>query len=485
MIDKDPLGQEPIPENDNNAPEHIPAEGADKDVAPLTDSPIEESEVKTEDIKEPADAVEVAETAEVGESISSSADETEEKPQDTPPPQAPEKTHGKAKAEAAPKKRGSTLIPLAAALSSVAIILLFTFLLFIMVGVALVGDNGSSSVIQIGGNNGQVNYTDDTEMIADFMDSVVVISVERVNSTGVGTGIVLTSDGYIVTNYHVVSETTAIYVKLYNNSDYVKATLIGYSEHDDVAVIKIDKDGLRAATFVADSNSCLLGERVYAIGSPEGTDYSWTVTQGIISSVNRDLKLYDNEGVLEKKMRVIQTDAAVNPGNSGGPIINSRGEVVGIVTLKLTDSAGMGFALPSDGVIPLVREIMANGNADNVESTIASGRPLMGILCVSVQKGVWYKNTEEGIEMVDESYAASHPSSTFYADEDGVYVKSTSQGMDAHGKLQSGDIITEINGTRVYTQYQLMAVINELHGGDSVALTVYRNGSYINVSKIQ
>ena len=197
---------------------------------------------------------------------------------------------------------------------------------------------------------------------------------------------------------------------------------------------------------------------------------------------NLIIKLYDNDGVLEKKMRVIQTDAAVNPGNSGGPIINSRGEVVGIVTLKLTDSAGMGFALPSDGVLLLVEEIIRSGNADNVNSTIASGRPLMGILCVSVQKGVWYKNTNEGIEQVDESYAMANPSSTFYADEDGVYVKSTSQGMDAHGKLRSGDIITEINGTRIYNQYQLMSVINELRGGDTVELTVYRNGNYINVS---
>ena len=225
----------------------------------------------------------------------------------------------------------------------------------------------------------------------------------------------------------------------------------------------------------------MLGERVYAIGSPEGTDYSWTVTQGIISSVNRDLKLYDNDGVLEKKMRVIQTDAAVNPGNSGGPIINSRGEVVGIVTLKLTDSAGMGFALPSDGVLLLVEEIIKSGNADNVTSTIASGRPLMGILCVSVQKGVWYKNTNEGIEQVTESYANANPSTTFYADEDGVYVKSTSQGMDAHGKLQSGDIITAVNGMRMYTIYDVINQINRYRTGETVTVTFYRqgaNGSY-------
>lgn len=392
-----------------------------------------------------------------------------------------EQSIGSSGAVKAKKDKGSLLMPLATVLSGISILGLFILMIAIMLGVILVGGDRDSTQVQISGSNSQITYTDDTEMIADFIDSVVIVSVERTTGTGVGSGIIYSQNGYIVTNYHVVSDTVAIYVKLHGDSDYIKAELVGYSEHDDVAVLKIDKTGLRPATFVGDCSTCLLGERVYAIGSPEGTDYSWTVTQGIISSVNRILKFYDNDGVLEKKMRVIQTDAAVNPGNSGGPLINSRGEVVGIITMKLDESAGMGFALPSDGVLTLVNAIIETGSADHIESTIASGRPLMGITCVSVQKNKWYKNTIDGIEEISKAYAVTNPDNTFYAAEDGVYVKGTSVGMDAHGKLKEGDIITEINGTRVYTQYQLMSVINDLVGGDSVSITYYRDGEFYTV----
>lgn len=369
----------------------------------------------------------------------------------------------------------------AAILSAISVVLLLAVLFGVMFGILPTSQANDPSYIQISGGNTQSSFTDDSEMIADFINSVVVVSVERSTGNGTGTGIIVTQNGYIVTNYHVVEAATSIYVKLYGSAQYVKATLINYRAHDDIAVLKIDKTGLRPATFVADSNTCKVGQRVYAIGAPEGTDYSWSVTQGIISSVNRDLKIYDNSGTLEKKMRMIQTDASVNPGNSGGPIINAAGEVVGIVTMKLQDSAGMGFALPSDGVLPIIQAIIDKGSSEGVESTIVSGRPLIGITCVSVQKDTWYRNTEEGIEVVTEGYALSHPKSTFYAEEDGVYVKFTSEGMDAHGKLLAGDIITKIDGTRVYTQYQLMAVLNEHRGGDTVTITYYRNGKYNDV----
>ena len=149
--------------------------------------------------------------------------------------------------------------------------------------------------------------------------------------------------------------------------------------------------------------------------------------------------------------------------------------------MKLSDSAGMGFALPSDGVLPIVTAIINNGNADNVTSTISSGRPLIGITCVSVQKNTWYKHTDKGIEVVEKSYADQYPKTTFYAEEDGVYVKFTSDGPDASKKLKSGDIITKVNGTRVYTQPQMMGVLNNFHGGDTVTITYYRNGKYHDV----
>ena len=407
---------------------------------------------------------------------------TEEKKETAPPPVVVEPVTVNAAPEAvnpAAKAKGSPFSA-AAILSATSVILMLAVLLAAMFGILPTAEREPTQ-IQVSNGASQQEFADDSEMIAEVLNSVVIVSVERTNGTGTGTGIIVTQNGYIVTNYHVVEAATSIYVKLYGTSQYVKATLINYRAHDDIAVLKIDKTGLRPATFVSDSTTCRVGQRVYAIGAPEGTDYSWTVTQGIISSVNRDLKIYDSEGTLEKKMRMIQTDASVNPGNSGGPIINAAGEVVGIVTMKLQDSAGMGCALPSDGVLPIITAIIEKGNSEGVESTISSGRPLIGITCVSVQKGTWYKHTDTGIEIVTEDYALSHPKSTFYAEEDGVYVKFTSAGMDAHGKLLAGDIITKIDGTRVYTQYQLMAVLNEHRGGDTVTLTYYRGGKYHDV----
>ena len=322
--------------------------------------------------------------------------------------------------------------------------------------------------------------SDDSQIIADAMESVVVISIETETGTGSGSGIILSANGYIVTNYHVVEEAKAIYVQLYGSSSNVKAELVGYSEHDDIAVIKVNKAGLRPATFVSDCSTCKTGQRVYSIGAPKGTDYAYTVTSGIISAVNREVKIYDGT-TLKKKMRMIQTDAAVNPGNSGGPLINAAGQVVGIVTLKLDGVDGIGFALPSDGVLPIVNEIIENGNADGIESTIASGRPLMGVTCVSVQKDVWYVNTDSGIAVVPQEYADANPDAVFKSDEEGVYVKSVSKGMDAYGKLYVGDVITQIDNVRVYTSEQLISMLNNLHGGDTVTLTVYRDGEYITV----
>ena len=512
MTEKETMGEELMPDGNNeNATDSLSPEG---DAKNITESPNENGNAPSENVQnEISNSLECKETASSAEDgadpVATSNDTTQQGNDavdngncseqttvsfaNTSAPVTPKQpytpphiTHqipyqNNRSATTAKKESSSALMPLAATLSGVSILCLFCLMIAIMLGVIFMGGDRVSTQVQISGSNSQITYTDDTEMIKDFIDSVVIVSVERTTGTGVGSGIIYSQNGYIVTNYHVVSDTVSIYVKLHGDSDYIKAELVGYSEHDDVAVLKIDKTGLRPATFVGDCSTCLLGERVYAIGSPEGTDYSWTVTQGIISSINRILKFYDNEGVLEKKMRVIQTDAAVNPGNSGGPLINSRGEVVGIITMKLDDSAGMGFALPSDGVIALVNGIIETGSADHIDSTIASGRPLMGITCVSVQKDTWYKNTLEGIEEVTKAYALANPNDTFYAAEDGVYVKGTSVGMDAYGKLEEGDIITEINGTRVYTQYQMMAVLNDLGGGDSVTLTYYRNSEYYTV----
>ena len=382
---------------------------------------------------------------------------------------------------AAPKKTGSNGFLLGGILlSAISIVVMIAVSCCVLI--AFLGRDGNTVLIPVVGIPYHNAEADDSEIIADVMKSVVLVNVERVDGTGTGSGIILSSDGYVVTNYHVVKDATTIYVKLYESSDFVKAKLIGFSEHDDVAVIKIDKNGLRPATLVSDCSKCRPGERVYAIGAPEGADYSWTVTGGIVSAVNREIKIYDNSGTLKKKLRTIQTDAPVNPGNSGGPLVNAAGQVIGIITLKLDNTAGMGFALPSDGVLELVKAIIDNGNTDGVESTIASGRPLMGVTCVSVIKGNWYVNTDTGIMMVTEEYAMANPGAAFYVEEDGVCVKFASEGSDSYGKLIEGDIITKINNTRVYTTEQLISVLNDLHGGDRVKITFFRDGKYLDVN---
>ena len=363
-------------------------------------------------------------------------------------------------------------------LSAISIIIMIAVSTSIIIG--LVGGLGKVAFIPVAGIPYYSDTTDDSEVIAKAMESVVVISVDAETSGGTGSGIILSANGYIVTNYHVVEGATAIYVQLYGSSNNVKAELIGYSKHDDIAVIKINKTGLRPATFVSDCSACKPGQKVYAIGSPKGTDYSYSVTTGIISAVNRNVKIYDGS-TLKKKMRMIQTDAAVNPGNSGGALINAFGQVIGIVTLKLDGVDGMGFALPSDGVLPLVNAIIENGNTDGIKSTIVSGRPLIGITCVSVQKDTWYVSTDSGVMMVSEEYAEANPETAFRANEEGIYIQTISEGMDAHGKLSKGDIITKIGNIRVYTAEQLISVLNNHYGGDTITLTVYRDGEYITV----
>lgn len=392
------------------------------------------------------------------------------------------------------KRSGMALSIIAIALSSVSIVLLISLILSLSRGIIPVSDgsNDDSPGIQISDGNDssdKVQVPDSeaenhSNMLEEFMDSVVIIDVVLPNGTSMGTGIVTTTDGYIVTNYHVVDDAEEISVRFYGETKPVSAKLIGYKEIDDIAVIKVDRKDLKAAVY-AKSSECRVGERVYAVGTPEGDEFGWSVTQGIISSADREIKIYDDEGILEKKMKVIQTDASVNPGNSGGPLINSKGQVVGIITLKLSESAGMGFAIPSEGALEIINAIITTGSADNVTSSVTSGRPLIGITGVGVEGGLWYENYTEGansgVRVVDENYAKTHPNTTFYAAVSGVHVSATTKGLDAANKLKANDIITEVNGIKVTNIYQVMDIINRLNGGDVVSVTYYRDGSYATV----
>ena len=242
-------------------------------------------------------------------------------------------------------------------------------------------------------------------------------------------------------------------------------------------MLKVSANNLPAITL-AKSENCYVGEIVYAIGCPDGYDFAWTVTMGIISHTNRNVKLYDDNGNLEKTMNLIQTDVSVNPGNSGGPIINTRGEVVGIVTLKITNTEGMGFAIPIDGALEIVEALITKGNADDVESSISAPRPMIGITCVGVSANKYYKRTATGIEEVEKVYADKNSASCFYAAVGGIYVLSIDERYNAVGVLEAGDIIVSMNGSALYNNNQLSFYLNDYKPGDKIELEVYRNGEY-------
>lgn len=203
------------------------------------------------------------------------------------------------------------------------------------------------------------------ELYHRCISSVVSISVHDGKNHGVGSGFVLREDGYIATAYHVVAEMPKIEVIMADESRY-EASLVGGDALTDLALLKIEATGLAPVTF-GSSSEILAGERVVAIGTPASLDYAGSVSSGEVSYTLRTVKIYGEDRTLEKKMKLIQTNAPVNPGNSGCPLFDGYGRVVGMITMKLGSSfSGMGFAIPSDGAIGIL-EAMRTGQALNDE----------------------------------------------------------------------------------------------------------------------
>ncbi len=332
--------------------------------------------------------------------------------------------------------------------------------------------------------NGQIIPTTDyadAVNIEKAKHSVVLIEVITPNGGGSGTGIILSEDGYIATNHHVIENGTSIRVKFYDGT-YATATLRGSSEVDDLAVIKVDRSNLAVATF-AKSADCFVGQTVYAIGNPSGAEMAWTTTKGCISYLDRELKIYHDDGTLEKKLKMIQTDAMVNPGNSGGPLVNANGEVVGIVSMKLADGyEGIGFAIPSDGAAEILNAIIKDGNADNVNSNVSYDRPIIGITGVYLEAGKHYVFEEKRVVEVSDSYAEENPDEVVSPAVSGMYVRTLTEGTDAAIKLAEGDIITAINGVEVTNKNMFMNEVNKHYAGDDVTITYYRNGLYSEIT---
>lgn len=283
------------------------------------------------------------------------------------------------------------------------------------------------------------------QIYADTIDSVVSIVCQSRSGSSSGTGVVLTADGYVVTNYHVVSGAKTVRVLLWDDREF-DAQIVGTDEVTDLAVLYIEADGLSPAVF-GDSSVLRVGDSVVAIGDPLGTALRGTMTNGIVSAINRDITTGG------RTMTLIQTNAALNEGNSGGPLLNCYGQVIGINTMKIGDYSassgveGLGFAIPSATVKEIVDQLVAQG--------FVSGRPSLGI---------------EG-ENISAFYQL------YYMLPSGVLVTDVTPGSDAADRgVQEGDILLALDGTRIYSTSDLKQALYRYHAGDSVSVVIYRSG---------
>lgn len=295
------------------------------------------------------------------------------------------------------------------------------------------------------------------EVYASTVNSVVSINCSAVStnifgqqteSASSGSGFIYTADGYIVTNQHVIANASSINVTLYNGDTY-PATLVGSDSDYDVAVLKIDAKDLPAVTL-GNSTDVNVGDNVMAIGNPLG-ELTFSMSSGIVSCVNRAINV---EGT---PFNMIQVDASINPGNSGGPLMNLYGEVVGIVSAKYSSYAdttveGLGFAIPINDVQSIISDIMENGSVtDKAYMAITAGT-------MTQQMAAQYKiNATEGVFV--------------YSVEDG--------GAGDKAGLKLGDVITKLNDTQITSMEDLSAAKKGFKAGDTVTLTVLRDGQEI------
>ena len=271
-------------------------------------------------------------------------------------------------------------------------------------------------------------------------------SIFSEQEAGSGSGIIISSDGYIVTNSHVIEGASAIYVVLNNGENY-SARVVGMDTKTDIAVIKIDAKNLAKAEL-GKSSDLKVGELAVAIGNPLGLEFQGSVTAGVISALDRSMEV---DG---RKYTLVQTDAAINPGNSGGPLVNKYGYVIGINTVKISSSAteGMGFAIPIDIALPIIEELIEKG--------YVSGRPQIGIEIINITEAM----------------------SMQYNVPVGVYVVNVVFGSAAEkAGIKSGDIIIKADGISVSTAEMLNDVKDKYKVGDTLTLTIVREGITIDV----
>lgn len=373
------------------------------------------------------------------------------------------------RAEAAPvkkKKKGRTIFVILAAV--LAVIIGVTALLVNLLGSDDTGadDNHAGSIVDISSDDGchiptadpapevRLNLVAPGEQALTAVDvfqkmspsTVTVLATNAAGKSFMGTGVLLTADGYFLTNAHVVSGTTSCIMAL-DTGDTYEAKLVGYDAGQDIAVLKaVDAEDLTPAEF-CDSDYCMVGETVYAIGNPLNLSLRGTFTSGILSGLERQMEM---DG---KTLTMLQTNAAVNNGNSGGPLINQYGQVIGIITMKMSQNGtkaeatveGLGFALPTAQVAYVVNDIMAFGEF--------KGIPTFGFKIMTT---------------TDES------------GDQRVVVQSVEEGQAAQiAGVEPGDVILAANGQTIRDNWDLLDYRRVCQVGDTVDLTILRNGKEI------
>ena len=341
------------------------------------------------------------------------------------------------------------------------------------------GTNSSSEKVTVSNVNYD-NETSVTEAVSTVQDAVVsVIGYEQSSGSvdslfgsqnfsdeltvsSEGSGVIYKKEGdyaYLVTNTHVIAGAQQIDIQL-SSGEKVEGELVGSDTYSDIAVIKIDASKVTTVAEFADSDTIKVGEIAIAIGSPLGTVYANSVTQGIISSLSRTVTTQSEDGQIIST-NAIQTDTAINPGNSGGPLINIQGQVIGITSSKITfvDTSsnvsveGMGFAIPSNDAISIINQLEENGKVI---------RPALGVQMMDLAQLSSSQLQTAGLEDSDLT--------------SGVLIISTQAGLPADGKLERYDVITAIDGETIETTSDLQSALYKHSIGDSIKVTYYRDG---------
>ncbi len=357
------------------------------------------------------------------------------------------------------KKRESKfkkIISLIFLIIAVAASSVFIYSMYTNIDVYSTDENNNNVAVRLSQNETKKEEQNITEVLESVTKSVVGISKIKnkgnsiflnnsASDLGLGTGMIVSENGYVLTNWHVAgNKYSNCYITLENGKSY-NGSVVWADSDLDLAIVKINATGLQYLNL-GDSDNVKLGQTTYAIGNPIGVEFQRTVTSGIISGVNRTIKIEEenNESYMED---LLQTDATINPGNSGGPLINANGEVIGINTVKINEAEGIGFAVPINIVKPIIENFVTNGNFEEA---------YLGIF--AYDKNV-VPYLETGIEF-----------------NSGIYVAQINKDGPANtSSLKVGDIITKIDNIDIKKMSELRKYIYSKKSGDEVNLSVLRN----------